>query len=553
MGKFKATILLSMTLLAFLWSCANERPISGGPVDKEAPQIIYSSPENESVNVRTTTEILIKFNEQMKKATFKSSLQIWPRPPGGFEIKSSWTWLKVKFNEPLDSNETYLLTLDKGAQDLQGNGLESTYIMAFSTGSRLNSGRLTGTIHGAANIKKNGNLLLYKKFDMNLDDLRQSDADYIFQPDDVGNFELPYLAGRSYMLFYHWDRNKNKRIDGDDYFGRPETASVLARTDSLQKVHKIWPQLIPLERLKLLGASQIGDQFIQIRANRPMTKKAITEMDLYLSKGEIPVLGAALAEEDEFAVHLNIAAPVSEGSLVWLQNFQDTSGFQLSSDTLALKIPANMDTLTLNIPQVFWSNERVLRYPNETSEIHINANLPFIFKSDSAFKLLDTRQDSIAIQGSLSKISSMEWMFNPDSVLRDGRTYRWQIETRFLHSPLNGKELDSLMSGKLSTIDADSLGSIRVIQMGVVKLICQLKGKGVDRRFTLDPGSSYILEELPAQTYSLTAFIDRNGDNRYNSGGLGPAAGSESFWVYRSEIKVRARWETDLGIWRLHD
>jgi len=310
---------------------------------------------------------------------------------------------------------------------------------------------------------------------------------------------------------------------------------------------------MPLNRLKLLGVNQLGEQFLQIRANRPMTKKSITEMDLFLESGKLPVLGASLVEEDKFAAHLNIASPVSQGDLVWLQNFQDTSGFQFGSDTLEIKIPAKFDTLALNIPKVHWSNKKLLRYPNESSEIYINANLPLIFKSDSAFKLLDTQQDSIAIQGSLTRMSSMAWMFQPDSALADGRTFRWQIETRFLHSQLNGRELDSLMAGELSTINADSLGSIRVIQMGVEELICHLKGKGVERQFILDPGTSHILDDLPAQTYFLTAFFDRDGDGRYNSGGLGPASGSESFWNYNSEIKVRARWETDLGIWRLSD
>ena len=553
MHKFTKSLLISMSIMAFLLNCANERPISGGPADKEAPRIIYSMPENESVNVDPKTEIIIKFNEQMKKGSFISSLQIWPRPPGGFELKTSWTWLKVRFNEPLDSNETYLLTLDKGAQDLQGNGLESTYVMAFSTGNNLNSGRLVGTIHGTTNIKKNGDLLLYRQFDTNLAELRQSEADYVFQPDDAGKFELPYLAERSYMLFYHWDRNQNKRIDGDDYFGRPEVASVMARTDSLQKNHQIWPQLIPLEKLKLLGVKQLGEQFIEIRANRRMTKKSALGVNLYIDNVSIPILGGSMVDEDNFAMHLNIAAPVTEGAPVWLTNFKDSSGFQLRSDTLKLKIPASFDTLKLQIPEVLWSNAGLQRYPHENSEIYIGANLPYIFKSDSAFKLVAKMRDSVAIQGELKKINSMEWMFRPDSALEDGQTYLWQIETRFLHSQLNGRELDSLFSGRLTTINADSLGSMRVIQMGVEDLICRLTGKDIERQFVLHPGSSTVIADLPAQAYFLSAFIDEDGDGRYDSGGMGPAASSEAFWIYNSEIKVRARWETDLGVWRLRE
>lgn len=89
--------------------------------------------------------------------------------------------------------------------------------------------------------------------------------------------------------------------------------------------------------------------------------------------------------------------------------------------------------------------------------------------------------------------------------------------------------------------------------MGVHVLECRLTGKGIDRQFQLKPGEVSTLEGLPARSYALVAYVDENGDGRYQSGGMGPAAKSEPFWFYPNEIKVRARWETDLGIWVLHE
>ena len=536
-----------------LMTCASERPITGGPEDKEGPLIIYSSPENETVNVDRNTEILIKFNEQMKKATFSSSLQIWPRPPGEYEIKSSWTWLKIKFSEPLDSNETYLLTLDKGVQDLRGNGLEATYVMAFSTGGDLNAGRLTGTISGSKDIKKNGDLLLYRKFDTDLSQLRQEKADYVFQPDETGHFELPYLAERSYMLFYHWDRNKNKLIDGDDYFGRPEVASVWARTDSILTQHKIWPQVVPLKRLKLLGVSQLADQFIQIRANRMVSAEALESVELVIDGLKIPILGTSKVEDDNFAMNLDIASPLKDTSRVWIHSFLDTSGYELNSDTLIFTSASKFDTLALGKIKVNWANQDNPGTSQAASKIKLNSNLPVLFKSDSAFSVVDAQRDSVTISGNLEKQHTMEWLFTTDTLLQGGKTYQWHIETRHLYAPLNGRDLDSLQSGKLKLVNQDSLGSLKVIQMGVHVLECRLTGKGIDRQFQLKPGEVSTLEGLPARSYALVAYVDENGDGRYQSGGMGPAARSEPFWFYPNEIKVRARWETDLGIWVLHE
>ncbi|MBT3253664.1 MAG: Ig-like domain-containing protein [Candidatus Marinimicrobia bacterium] len=553
MHKRHYTLLIFAILLALIMTCANERPITGGPEDKDAPLIIFSLPENETVNVDPNTEILIKFNEQMKKSTFTSSLQIWPRPPGDYEIKSSWTWLKISFSEALDSNETYLLTLDKGAQDLRGNGLEATYVMAFSTGDDLNAGRLVGTISGAKDIKKNGDLLLYRQFDTDLGLLRQQEADYVFQPDGAGNFELPYLSERSYTLFYHWDRNKNKLIDGDDYFGRPEVASVWARTDSILTRHKIWPQVVPLESLKLLGVSQLADQLMQIRANRMVSVEALESVELLINDIKIPILGKSKVEEDDFAMMLDVATPLRDSSQIWIHSFEDTSGFVLNSDTLTLSTQSDFDTLALGAIKVDWLNGDNFEISQETSRIGLNSNLPVLFKSDSAFTLVDKEVDSVYITGSLEKVNTMAWMFTTDSLLEDGKTYQWQIDTKHLHAPLNGPELDSLMTGSLKTVNQDSLGSLKVMHMGVDVLECRLTGKGIDRHFQLRPGEVITMEGLPARSYALVAYIDENGDGRYQSGGLGPAAKSEPFWFYPDEIKVRARWETDLGIWILHE
>ncbi|NQV15087.1 Ig-like domain-containing protein [bacterium] len=545
--------ILSVTFLMTILTCANERAITGGKEDKEAPQIISSTPQNESVNIDQNTRIVIRFNEQMKKSSFATALQIWPRPAGGYELKTGWTWLKISFNEALDTNETYLLTLDKSVQDLRGNGLESTFILAFSTGKDLNAGRLIGYIHGDQNLRKNGNLLLYRQFDTPLDDLLKLPADYIFQPDNDGNFELPYLSERSYMLFYHWDRNRNKAIDGDDYFGRPEIATVRAKPDSVLTKHKIWPHLIALDRVKLLEVSQIAEQFVQIRTTRPVTLESLAKIELFSETMKIPIIGANTVTGDKYAMHLNTALTINENESVWLRGFQDTSGFQLNSDTLKLVIPASIDTLELEKLDVNWENGSTDRQPSDSSRIRISSNLPLIFTADSAFQIVDTAVDSVDILGSIEKVNSMAWDFVPHTLIADGLNLKWKIETRFIQVPLNGRELDSLMIGRLTTISEDSLGTLKLIQMGVSTLECNLRSKGLNRTFQLEPGTFFMVEDLPAQQYSLSGFIDLDGDGLYNSGDLGPAASSEPFWIYPSEIKVRARWETDLGIWNLHD
>ncbi|MCF7824513.1 MAG: Ig-like domain-containing protein [Candidatus Marinimicrobia bacterium] len=552
MAKLKHTIVPLFVLL-LVWTCASERPITGGPVDLIPPQVVFSTPVNETVNTSRKTDIYIKFNEQMKQSTVKSALQIWPSPPGEYEIKTGWTWVRVTFEKPLSENETYLLTLDKSAQDLRGNELESTYVLAFSTGDSLNAGHISGLIYGDKSISKNGDLLLYRKFDLPLSELRSQVADYVFQPDDQGNFELSYLAEQSYLLFYHWDRNRNKRIDGDDYFGRPMLASVQARSDSSGALHKIWPQLMPMEKVRLLGVSELGENFVQIRTNRPWNLEDIDGFSLFANDQNIPVLGTSRVEADAFALQINLASSIEDGSQVWIYNFLDTSGYRLSSDTLMFKRAKDLDTLSLLPFNVEWNNVQGNNLPSDSNSILIRAKLPFSFKADSAFHLSDVKVDSIPIQGSLRERSSTTWEFLAKDVLKDGIKYKWQIETKYLEAPLNGSKLDSIVGGSLALVSRDSLGGIRLMQMSIRTLECRLLSKDLQLNFRLQPNTAYEISNLPAQNYTLVAFLDSDGNGRYSSGGMGLAEGAEPFWIYPDVIKVRARWETDLGLWRYRE
>ena len=145
----------------------------------------------------------------------------------------------------------------------------------------------------------------------------------------------------------------------------------------------------------------------------------------------------------------------------------------------------------------------------------------------------------------------MVWEFIPEDSLSDGKFFKWQVNTALLQAPLNGFPMDSLMTGKLFSVNADSLGSVRLMYMGTEALNCIFVSKGVNREFKLRPTIPYLITDLVPQEYYLSAYIDKNGDGRYTSGGLEPADKAEPFWVYPTEIKVRARWEIDLGLWRL--
>lgn len=544
-------MILILMVVLFAWNCASERAITGGPEDSEAPVVVYSNPLNESTDMDQNTRIFIRFSEQMEKTSVEGALQIWPRPPGGYELKTNWTSVRVTFNEPLQADETYLLTIDKTAKDLRGNGLESTYVLAFSTGEEMNRGKIRGRVFGNSVIQENGNLFLYREMGTTLTDLIATPADYVFQTDNDGHFELDYLNDQEYMLFYHWDRDRDKKINAGDYFGRPRSASVFARPDTLIKAQKIWPQEIPNDRAKLLDVSMLADSFAQVRTDLFYRDETLDSIKVHTSEGDAIIKGTSRVAGDDVAILLSLSDNLPDGVDVWISGLIDTSGSELRSDTLQFKYQSHADSLDLLPFTVTWNATKQVKYPSDPDEIIIQSSLPIAFLADTVFQVYEGLNDSIPLRGKLEAVSTMQWLFSPVDEIGDGLTYHWQVQTDLIQSDLSYNNLDSLWTGNLQSINVDSLGSIRLIHMGFNVIECTLWGDDIQREFQLHPGTAVIVEDLPATSYRLVGYVDANGNGLYDSATMSPAGGSEEFWVYPEPIKVRARWETDIGIWKL--
>ena len=63
---------------------------------------------------------------------------------------------------------------------------------------------------------------------------------------------------------------------------------------------------------------------------------------------------------------------------------------------------------------------------------------------------------------------------------------------------------------------------------------------------TADSAGSFLLPRLPAGTYQLRAWLDRNENGRWDKGVLIPYRSPEPAYFMTEPVRVRARWETTL-------
>lgn len=546
------TVLLIFAI-AFLMTCASEGSLSGGPADKTAPTIIFSSPKPEAIQVPLSTNIKLIFSEKMLPATVRSSVRVVPEPNDGFEVKTTWRKLEIRFNSPLKANQTYLVTLDKSATDLHQNGLDGTFVLAFSTGRKLDNGVLAGIIVGDKDVQKKGQLLLYENTDQELDSLRATKAEYTFQPTDSGTFQLPYLVARPYLLFYHWDRNQDRLIDAGDFFGRPAMTTVYPQPDSALFQIRIRPSIVPPTKLKLLGAKQLSPSLIRLRLTRPVAKiQKSSDFRILINNRPVDLLGFAPIKDDPYGILIHTITPVMvEVNSINICDFADTTGVFLNSDTLIIQMATRRDSLKLDLLSFQFSDGKKSVVPTKSTSLVAQFSKPVMKSQDSFMTVQAIGTDTTTVPGHLSFENSTQVVFTPDSLIPPVSKLAWQIDAKAIHGWFGDTLKDSVYSGVLKLISPDSLGRLFIKQNSGRNLRIVVTGNKSEVEVRSLSDSTTIISDLNAGKYQVWAYDDINANGKYDNGGFDIHAAAEPFWVFPEMIHIRARWDYDVGIWNI--
>lgn len=213
--KFSISYPLLILLTVFICSCANQLPPSGGDDDKTPPKILSISPKPNTVNFKGNN-IKFRFDEYVDRRSFQESFFISPKPKG--EIMFDWSGkeVEVEFSKSLDKNKTYLVIIGKDLRDVRGsNTLESPLSFAFSTGSKIDEGNISGMVFSDNNDRVK--ILAYLKDGKTAEKLNPEKAvpDYILQVSPDGSFELQNLPPGSYRIFAISDEDRNNLFDKD--------------------------------------------------------------------------------------------------------------------------------------------------------------------------------------------------------------------------------------------------------------------------------------------------------------------------------------------------
>ena len=212
-NKFFLYFIISFTV--YFQSCANQLPPTGGDDDKTPPKIISVYPKPNSVNFKDN-RLRFRFDEYVDRRSFEESFFISPKPKGGYEFDWSGKEVEVGFSEALDKNKTYVVIIGKDLKDVRGgNALAAPVSFAFSTGSKIDEGNISGMVFSDNNDRVK--ILAYLIDGKTEDSLNpeKNIPDYILQVSTDGSYEFTNLPDGEYRLFAISDEDRNNLFDKD--------------------------------------------------------------------------------------------------------------------------------------------------------------------------------------------------------------------------------------------------------------------------------------------------------------------------------------------------
>ncbi len=203
-GDIGSRMVLGLILVWLLEACANQISPTGGEADKIPPTIIRTVPTDQSTNIESN-KVKLYFDESIKRPTYGTEIFISPLPkiPPRLYMSDNGKRLKIKFNDDLNPNTTYVITAKDIADFYAGNTLESVYTFAFSTGNQLDSMKVSGQVQSPILGKGQEEmiLMLFPADSIEDNDIFLKKPDYISQTDAAGKFSFQNLRDILYKIY----------------------------------------------------------------------------------------------------------------------------------------------------------------------------------------------------------------------------------------------------------------------------------------------------------------------------------------------------------------
>lgn len=534
---FRISVILFICSIAY--SCATPSQPTGGPIDKQGPQVISTEPETGTVNF-SGDKIILNFSEYVERGSLSQVLTI--EPALGLVYSLDWgrKSVAIEFEDDLPDLTTVIVTVGSEFSDLNGNNLGNPYKVAVSTGPEIDEGTLTARVLDARTGKgaAGKRVLLYRT----PVDFEQP-ANYIGESDTSGVVKFAYLRQGDYTAFWADDRNRNKTWNPEQERAQPFSDEIIylekAGADTLGTLYiaNSDTSLPQLQGLGLFSNKRLRLRFSENIALTDSTQLSIEDTTgvafsgaypLYVLPEEKYILFAQSEkdldpEQSYQIIARNIADPSENVELQSIQRFTGSA----QEDTTAQRI------IDVSKFEGIYPDEGIeLTYAKPITSAAIRDSIKVVQGNE----LLES-WENLQIQRNKVRINPVgSWKKGTDYELR---VWNPIINDYQLIKPSIWYESD-LGSVNITFADTAGVQANRQTQL----MLKNARGLVVaDTTFT----GQIELNNLAPVDHQLTLFQDLNGNGQWDAGQVNPFKAPEPYFI-RNKIPVQKGFTSDLSI-----
>ena len=601
--KIKYLFIPAILLLLIFTKCAKVSSPTGGPKDSIPPQLISSSPENYSTNIKEQS-IEITFDEFIQLKDVNNTLIVSPPLEEKPLVKLKSKTVSIELNNELKDSTTYTLNFGNAIVDNNEGNPKENFEFVFSTGDFVDSFSIGGTLLNSFTLEPPENQIfvsLYK----NLSDtapLTQIPY-YISRTDKDGNYSINNIAGGKYRLFAIEDANNNLFYDlpnekiaffdsiitiDTSFFSNIEVMKDSIFTDSLD---------INNEYGNIQNDTIPGNDSVYFK------KKYAFHAPLFLFQESFPSQYVKDNNRtDKHRIQIILNEPYLDSVLFSILDSPDNkieliSSFSKNGDTLNFWLPdtvsARKDSIkaefsfyaTDSVFNYYWKTDTLdfnFREPQrvqdrrgkkeekKTQKAKENINLEASPGSSKTFDLnkkivINTTYpinsivvDSIklySIEDSIKKQENFQVNYHPYDLSKFSIVPQWkpltQYELTVIPGAINniyGYEYDSLRLS-MKTREKEHYGSLILNIKGynnplIIQLMNEDKSKILDERYCAND-TTLLFDYLQPETYQLKMIHDTDSNKVWTTGNYNINRQPEKVEFYPKTLNIRSNWEIE--------
>lgn len=275
-------LILLVTFAGFLYfmpalfcGCAQIGAPTGGPKDTLAPVAVRSDPPQRTTNFDGNS-IRITMNEYIELQNISENVLISPLQKRQPNINYNLKTISIKFKDSLLPNTTYTINFGNAIKDVREGNILKNYTYTFSTGSHIDSLKISGRILVAETGLPDSTILAYLYKNTADSAVQKLRPDYIARPDNNGKFEFQNLPAQPFRVYALKDGDGGRTYNAaSEFFAF--TDSVIVPTLSGTPSTALYAYAVEKTEKQQPGPKLSKDNKLQITTNLKGNKQDLLD------------------------------------------------------------------------------------------------------------------------------------------------------------------------------------------------------------------------------------------------------------------------------------